>query len=166
MAASPNQRDDATGSSSAVKKRGGHDEEDASQYLVTKSSSTLIGSDPSDQEVLVQEEPTPDDIPAGWTTRAKLEPSSASRKRPRMICLAESREIAASTNQTNNATGSYIAVKNDDGHHEEDASPSLGTARMEQIGSDSSDLEVLVPEAPTTDDIPAGWTRTKLEPDW
>jgi phenylpyruvate tautomerase PptA (4-oxalocrotonate tautomerase family) len=33
------------------------------------------------------------------------------------------------------------------------------------IGSDSDQVEV-VQEEVTHDDIPFGWTRTKLEPDW
>jgi hypothetical protein len=68
-----NERDNATGTCNATKKHDCHDEEDASPSLVT-TSSTLIGSEhPSDQEVLVQGEATPDEIPAGWT-RTKLEP--------------------------------------------------------------------------------------------
>ena len=51
----------------------GHDVKDVSPSLVT-TGVELLGSDPSDQEeVLVQEEPTPRDVAAGWT-RIKLEP--------------------------------------------------------------------------------------------
>jgi hypothetical protein len=64
MVAGTNQRGNATGSC------GGRDEEDQKLPLVT--SSVRTGSDP-DQEEVVQEDATPDDIPFGWT-RTKLEP--------------------------------------------------------------------------------------------
>jgi hypothetical protein len=167
IAARTNERDNATGSCcNAVKKHDGHDEEDSSPSLVTSNSSTLIGSDPSDQEVIVQEEATPDEIPSGWTRAAKLEPSPANRKRLR-TCLAERGQTAARTNQSDNATGSCSAVKKDAGGDEEDSSPSLVTSTsIELIGYDPSDQEVVQEEEATPDDIPAGWTRTKLEPDW
>jgi hypothetical protein len=66
MAASVNQRDNATVSGSYVETDCGLDEEDTNPSPVT--SSALIGSDP-DQEV-VEEKAT---IPSGWT-RVKLEP--------------------------------------------------------------------------------------------
>jgi hypothetical protein len=72
----------------------------------------------------------------------------------------------AGTNQRDNNTGGCSAVKKHDGHHtEEDSSPSLVTMSIELIGSDPSDQEVVQEEA-TSDEIPAGWTRRKLELDW
>ena len=81
--------------------------------------------------------------------------------------LAESGQIAAGTNQRDNAsTGSWSTAKKDDGHDEEDSSStSLVTTSMQLIRSDPSDQEVVQEEA-TSDAIPVGWTRTKLEPDW
>ena len=71
-AARTNERDNAPGTCNAMKEHDGRFEDDSSPSLVT-TSSTLIGYDPSDQELLVQEEATPGAIPAGWT-RIKLEP--------------------------------------------------------------------------------------------
>jgi hypothetical protein len=93
-------------------------------------------------------------------------PSPADRKRPR-TCLAESGQIAARTNERDNATGTCKAMKEHDGHDEKDSSPSLVTTSSTLTGSDpSSDQELLVQEEATPDAIPAGWTRIKLEPDW
>ena len=140
-----------------------HYGDDTSPSLVT-TNGTRISSELSDQEV-VQGEPTPDGIPSG-SIRAKLEPSPASRKRIR-TCLTESGEMAARAyHKRDNDAGSYTARHKDDGHNEEDASQSLVTKSIEVLGSDPSDQEVLVQEEPTSHDIPAGWIRTKLEPDW
>ena len=163
---STKQSDNATASSVAAKKRVGLDEEDASPSLVTiKSSSTLLGSDPSAQEVLVQEERTPDAIPSGWTTRAKLEPFPANRKRLR-TCLAESGQIAPvnRTDQDDNATGSCCSVEKDAGPYEEDPKPSQVTSSL-LISSDPDHQEVVQEEATTDTYLPPGWIRTKLEPD-
>jgi hypothetical protein len=116
-------------------------------------------------------------------------PSPANRKGPR-TCLAESGEMAARTNQSDNsrgscisvgclvdsgqkmtartnqegkATGSYNSVEKDAGSDKEDPKPSLVTSSA-LLRSDP-DQEVVQEEA-TSDVIPAGWTRTKLEPDW
>ena len=45
---------------------------------MTITTMELRGSDPSDQEVLVQEELAPDEIPAKWK-RVMLEPDWSSR---------------------------------------------------------------------------------------
>jgi hypothetical protein len=94
-------------------------------------------------------------------------PSPADTIRPR-TCLAESGQIGSRTNERDNAPGTCNTMKEHDGHHEDDSSPSLVTAGSTLIGSDpsSSDQELLVQEEATPDAIPAGWTRIKLEPDW
>ena len=93
-------------------------------------------------------------------------PSPAnSRKRPR-TCLAESSgQIMAATraNLEGNASDSCCSVETDAGCDEEDSKLPLVPSTV-PISSDP-DQEV-VPEATTPDDIPAGWARTKLEPDW
>ena len=111
-------------------------------------------------EAIEETEPTQGHV------RSQLEcQSPANRKRPR-TCLADSGQIAARTNERDRATGTCNAMKNHDGHDEEDPSPSLVTSSSTLIGSDPSDQEVLVQEEATPDAIPSGWIRTKLEPDW
>eukprot|EP00978_Attheya_sp_CCMP212_P005858 scaffold13069_cov32-Attheya_sp.AAC.2 len=89
--------------------------------------------------------------------------SPANRKRPR-ICLAESTEMAARTNRERNATGSCSSVEKDPGRDGEDPKPSLVTSSV-LICSDP-DQEVVQEEATPDAYLPAGWTYTKLEPDW
>ena len=166
IAVRTNERDKGTVSCNTMKKHGGHDdeEEDASPFLITTSSVLPIGSNPSDQQVLVQEDATPDKVPSGWSG-TKLEPPAPANRKRRRTRLAESREMASVTNHRDNATGSSCnAVKKDDGH-DEDSSPSLITTNMQLIGYDPSDQEIVQEDA-TPDAIPAGWTPTKLEPDW
>ena len=55
-------------------------------------------------------------------------------------------------------------MEEDDGLDEEDPRPPLMVTASVRIGSDL-EQEVAQEEA-TTDEIPAGWTRIKLEPDW
>jgi hypothetical protein len=91
-------------------------------------------------------------------------PFPADRKRPK-IRLAESGQMAAKTNQEEgNATGSCCSLEKYDGRNEEDPKPSLVTSGVRK-GSDRPDQEVVQEEA-APDEIPAGWTRPKLEPDW
>jgi hypothetical protein len=70
IAATANQRDNATGSLSSVEEVSGRDDEDSKPPLVA-TSSPRIGSSPSQEVVL--EEGTPDQIPSDWT-RIKPEP--------------------------------------------------------------------------------------------
>ena len=102
--------------------------------------------------------------PAQGPVRNRFEcPSPANRKRPRG-CLAESGQIAARTNQRDNATGSCTSVEEDAGRDEVDPKPPLVTSST-LTGSDR-DQEV-VQEDPTPDAyLPPGWAHTKLEPDW
>ena len=92
-------------------------------------------------------------------------PSPANEKRPR-ICLAESGQMmtATRTNQEGKATDSYCSVEIDAGHKEEEPRPSLVPSRVLKVCSDQNKYPVQ--EETTLDGIPAGWTRTKLEPDW
>jgi hypothetical protein len=138
------------------------DEEDPKLPPVTSSSRT--GSDP-DQEEVVQEEATPDDVPSG-RKRTQLELSPANRKRPRS-CLAENGKIIpAGINRRGNVTGNCSSnmVEEDAHREEEDPKVPLVTSSVRR-GSDPDQQEV-VQEKATPDDIPFGWTRTKLEPDW
>jgi hypothetical protein len=104
--------------------------------------------------------------PAQGHVRNRSEcPSPANMKRPR-ICPAESGQILAATRRTHregNATHSYCSVETDASHDEEDPEPSL-VPRSVLICSDPD--EDVVQEEATPNGIPAGWTRTKLEPDW
>jgi hypothetical protein len=83
-------------------------------------------------------------------------PSSAKRKRPR-TWIAESGQVSARTNQRC--------------REEEDQKPSLVTSCVpvrtvsDPDEPDEPDQQVVQEEA-TPDEIPVGWTRTKLEPDW
>jgi hypothetical protein len=61
-------------------------------------------------------------------------------------------------NQRGSATGSCNALEKDAGRDEE-------STKVQITGSDPDQDEV-VKEVATPDDIPFGWTRTKLEPDW
>ena len=91
---------------------------------MTTSRTRRLGSDPSDQEVVHDEEPSPDDIPSGGT-RATLEPSPATRKR-RQTCLAASGDISVRTTERDKAsTGSsdHAGKKDDGGNAEGAASP-------------------------------------------
>ena len=92
-------------------------------------------------------------------------PSPANKKRPR-ICLAESGQIMAATriNREGNATDSCCSVETDVGHHEEEPEPSPVPSRVLIVCSDQD--KYAVQEEATPDGIPAGWTRTKLQPDW
>ena len=102
--------------------------------------------------------------PAQSHVRNRIEcPSPANRKRTR-ICLAESGEMVASrTNQSDNATSRArcMSMEKDAGagRNDEAPRPYLVTS------TDLLDKEV-VQEETAPDEIPAGWTRTKLEPDW
>ena len=91
-------------------------------------------------------------------------PSLANRKRLR-TGLAESAEMAARANQRDNATGSCISsVEKDACHDQEESRPSL-VASSALISSADPGQEVVQEEA-SSDEIPDGWTRIKLEPDW
>jgi hypothetical protein len=103
--------------------------------------------------------------PAEGHVRSRFEcPSPANIKRPR-TCLAESGKImAARKNRRVAATRSCpSSVKTNDGRDEEDPQPALVTSSVRIAGSDPVQ-EIVVEEEVTPDDIPAGWTRTKLEP--
>jgi hypothetical protein len=80
---------------------------------------------------------------------------------------------ASRTNQNDNAragTSCIISVENDAeaGRDEEDPKPSLVTSSSLLISSgDPGDHQEVVHEEATTDnELPAGWVRPKLEPDW
>jgi hypothetical protein len=153
-----NQGGDTTGScSSLVENDADHDEEDPEPLMVT--SGGRRGYDPG-HEIVQKEEATTDAIPAGWT-RTKPEPSSsANRKRP------SGQIMATRTNQRDHATGSRCSsVEKDAGRDEEDSKPLLVTSSVLPIVGSDPDQKVVQEEA-TTDEIPAGWTRAKLEPDW
>ena len=99
--------------------------------------------------------------------RKRIEcPSPANTKR-RRICLAESGQIIAATRtnrEGNTTSGSCCSVEIDAGHDAEELEPSLVPSRV-LICSDQDDY-VVQEEQATLDGIPAGWIRTKLEPDW
>jgi hypothetical protein len=96
--------------------------------------------------------------------RNQFECPSRNRKRPR-ICLADSGEMAARTNQSGKTTGNYSCVEDDvGGLDEEDANPSLATSSA-RIGLDPGQELVHDEEATTLCAIPSGWARVKLEPD-
>ena len=111
-------------------------------------------------EAIEETEPTQGHV------RSQLEcQSPANRKRPR-TCLADSGRMAAGTSQDEaKATDCCGSVENDDDRDEEDLKPSLVTSSAARISSDGSGQDV-VQEEGTPGVIPAGWTRTKLEPDW
>ena len=89
----------------------------------------------------------------------------ANRKRPR-TSLADSGRMAAGISQDEaKATDCCSSVENDDDRDEEDPKPSLVTSSAARISSDASGQDIVQEEA-TSGVIPAGWTRTKLEPDW
>ena len=139
------------------------DDEDTSPSLVT-TSSTLISFD-LDQEA-AQEEAATEESPAD-PTRAKLPVglSAAKRKRPPKTCLDEAGQIAARTNERDNARGSCIAGKKFGGYDEEDSSlSSLVTTTSRTLMGSGSDQEVAQREPRPDDIVPSGWTRAKLEP--
>ena len=65
---------------------------------------------------------------------------------------------ALGTDPEGNATDSYCSVETDAGHNGEDPKSYLVPC--------SVDEDVVQEEATPNNGIPAGWTRTKLEPDW
>jgi hypothetical protein len=84
----------------------------------------------------------------------------ANRKRP------SGHIIAVWTSERGNATGSCSSENNYDGRNEEDPQPAVVTSRT-LLRNSGPDQAVVQEEAKATpDDIPFGWTRTKLEPDW
>jgi hypothetical protein len=160
MAARTNKKGNAAGNCSFMEKDANSDEEDPKLPPVTNSSRT--GSDP-DQEI-VQEEATTDDVPSSRTC-TKLEPSPANRKRPR-TCLAENGQImAARINRGGNVTGNCSSVVEEDTDRDEE-DPKLPLVAFSVRRGSDPDQEEVVQEEATPDDIPFGWTRTKLEPDW
>ena len=132
--------------------------------------------------------------PAQAHVRKRIEcHSPANRKRTR-ACLAESGEMAAWTNQSDNVRGSCTSVEKDAEVDRDKEYPSGEmAARTNQsdnvrgsctsvekdvevdrdeeypkpslVTSTDPDQEVVQEEA-ALDEIPAGWTRIKLEPDW
>jgi hypothetical protein len=152
-----NQGGDTTGScSSLVENDADHDEEDPEPPMVTDSG-VQRGYDPGYE--VVQKEATTDAIPADWT-RAKPEPSSANRKRP------SGQMMATRTNQREHGTDSRCSsVEKDAGRDGEDSKPLLVTFSVLRIAGSDPDQKVVQEEA-TTNEIPAGWTRAKLDPDW
>jgi hypothetical protein len=94
-------------------------------------------------------------------------------KRPIRTCLAESGQLkmAARSTKRGNATGSCRSSEEKDAGHkeeEEDPKPHMVTSSSVRIVGNDPDEEV-VPEkeeedATTSVEIPAGWTRVKLEP--
>jgi hypothetical protein len=97
-------------------------------------------------------------------------PSPASRKRPR-TCLAEcgQRMVTRPNQRGGNATGNCSSMEEDKdkdtGRDEEDSEPALVTISAARISSPDPDQAVDQEEATSSDGIPFGWTRTKLEPD-
>jgi hypothetical protein len=89
----------------------------------------------------------------GVRSRFASFPSPNIKKRPR-ACLAESGKMAARTTPTGGAIGSSpsSSVEKDDGRDAEDSNSSQ--ARVQEEG------------APHDKNLPIGWVRVKLEPDW
>jgi hypothetical protein len=81
----------------------------------------------------------------GHTTRDRFACPSPNRKQPKTSPFADAR-----TNPRDGAIGSRSSVENEDGHDEEDPTPSPD----------------VVQEEATRPQIPVGWTLVKLEPDW
>jgi hypothetical protein len=160
MAARTNKKGNATGNCScSMEKDADRDEEDPKLPLV--DFSVRRGSDP-DQEEVVQEERTPNDVPSG-RTRTQLEPSPANRKRPR-TCLAENGQVmTARMNQRGNVTGNCSSMVEEDADYDEE-DPKLPLVAFSVRRGSDPDQEEVVQEEATTDDVPSGWTRTKLEP--
>jgi hypothetical protein len=106
MATRTHQRGNAASSCSALEKDAGCNEEDPTLSLVTSSARTT-GSDP-DQEEVVQEETTPDDIPFSLTPfglmRTKLEPTGSHRIH--MCCVEHQKRVSRlkTTEETKNET--------------------------------------------------------------
>jgi hypothetical protein len=107
------------------------------------------------------------------TTRKETEPGqgnvrnrfaypSPNVKRPRS-CLAESQQMAATTNPRGGDIGSRSSVEKDGGRDEEDATPSLVISSSALIASYPN--EEVIREESTHYEIPSGWKRVKLEPD-
>jgi hypothetical protein len=91
----------------------------------------------------------------GHGVRSRFAGPSPNRQRPRASCLAESGQImAARTTPTGGAIGSSpsSSVEKDDGRDAEDSNSSQ--ARVQEEG------------APHDKNLPIGWVRVKLEPDW
>jgi hypothetical protein len=82
-------------------------------------------------------------------------------KRPRS-CLAESQQMAATTNPRGGASG-RSSVEKDGGHDEEDSKPSLVNSSSVLVVASYPDQEVV--QEHTHYEIPSGWKRVKLEPD-
>jgi hypothetical protein len=78
--------------------------------------------------------------------------------------------MAARPNQRGgNAAGncsSPVEKEKDTGRDEEDSEPALVTISTGRISSPDPDQALDQEEATSSDGIPFGWTRTKLEPDW
>ena len=77
--------------------------------------------------------------------------------------LTSSDPPANRTSREGNARDSCCAAETDAAHDEEEPKPSLVSRRVRMCSVQDEDV---VQEEATPDGIPAGWTRTKLEPDW
>jgi hypothetical protein len=81
------------------------------------------------------------------------------------VATPESGQMVSTTNHRGKATLTCNSVGEDGlGRGKEDPSPSPVNSSALRIGS-YTDQEVDQEEATTPDEIPSGWTRTKLEPD-
>jgi hypothetical protein len=99
----------------------------------------------------------------------RSESPSPNRKRP-STGLVESGGTGARANKGGKATAtssSSSSVEEDGGgRDEEDSKPSLVTSSAARIGSSRDQEEVVQEQATTIREIPYGWTRVKLEPDF
>jgi hypothetical protein len=82
-----------------------------------------------------------------------------------MTRLAESEQMAARTNPRGGAIGSPSSMEKDGGRDEEDSKPSPLVTSSDALIASYPDQEVVQEEA-AHHEIPLGWTRVKLEPDW
>ena len=98
--------------------------------------------------------------PAEGQVRDRFECPSPNRKRPIRACLAGNGRMGAGTNQRGKAIGSCSSVEEDGGGRVEDDSSRALIA--------SYPVQEVVQEAAAiaSGEIPFGWTRAKLEPDW
>jgi hypothetical protein len=179
MAATTNQRSNATGSGGSEVEDGGSDQDDSKPSPVT--SSALIGLNPR-QEV-VQEDATPESGQRASKTNR--------RGKATVSCSSVEDDVRGRDEQDSKPSpvisgarkGSYqnqeadqeeatpnsgeMAIRTSQGgeavRDQKDSKPYLVTSSA-LIGS-NSDQEVVHEEATTPGEIPSGWTRVKLEPD-
>jgi hypothetical protein len=94
-------------------------------------------------------------------------PSPANKKGPKTYLTdIEQRMVAGATHAGYAAGSCSCSEENGDGRDEKEPEPEPAIVTSGTLIRSSDPDQDIVREKAAPDKIPAGWTRTKLEPDW